>query len=69
MKKRIAIIVLLTVTAAVWAKTPKACKNIEAQIEHVDDQLRAGYKEPRGNKLRKYRRKLKEQLSTCKKNN
>lgn len=43
------------------------CNKYAVRIDKVQQQLRRGYKEPRGNKLRARRRELSEQLRQCQK--
>lgn len=43
------------------------CEKYQYRIDKVQRQLRAGYKEPRGNKLRARKRELNEKLRLCRK--
>lgn len=36
----------------------KRCREYEAELERINNQLRAGYREPKGNRLRAKRRRL-----------
>lgn len=36
----------------------KRCRGYEAELERINNQLRAGYREPKGNRLRARRRRL-----------
>lgn len=44
------------------ARAEKLCKTYEAKIKRINKQLRAGYKEPKGNQLRAKRRELSDKL-------
>lgn len=44
-----------------------SCDKYQNRIDKVQKQLRAGYKEPRGNKLRARKRELNDQLRRCRK--
>ena len=39
-------------------KQEKRCRQYEAELERINNQLRAGYREPKGNRLRAKRRRL-----------
>lgn len=42
------------------------CREYEAELEHINNQLRAGYQEPKGNRLRAERRELRSrQFEEC----
>ena len=44
----------------------KRCREYEAELERINDELRAGYREPRGNRLRAQRRRLRSrQFNEC----
>lgn len=44
-----------------------SCEKYQNRIKKVQKQLRSGYKEPRGNKLRAKKRELNERLRRCRK--
>lgn len=57
-----------------FKKKPKArrrakvsCEKYQNRIDKVQKKLRAGYKEPRGNKLRARKRELNDKLRRCRK--
>lgn len=66
MKCLFIILSFVVTVSSVQAKKPVDCVKYQIALKKNQSQLRAGYREPKGNKLRAKRRKLSKQLRDCK---
>ncbi len=67
-KQSLLIAALLSVGVAQASEVSKhSCKRIEAKIDHVNSQMRAGYTLERGERLKEEFRRLKKIRNKCKK--
>lgn len=62
----ISFIFTFSFSADLQADQRQQCLKKQAKLREIQAKLRQGYSEPTGNKLRKQRRKLQEQLNTKK---
>lgn len=59
----------LLIAPGAMTESPENCMKYKKEIERIKKQMKGGYKEPLGNKLRERRREQKELLRQCEKNN